>query len=1448
MEEALELARAKDTKERMAGVEHLHQHLEASRKSLTSAEVTSLVDVGLDLLKDNNFRVSQGALQALASAAVLSGEHLKLHFNALVPAVVERLGDNKQPVRDAARRLLLTLMEVSSPTIIVERAGSYAWTHRSWRVREEFARTVTSAIGLFAATELPLQRAILPPILQMLNDSNPGVREAAILCIEEMYTQAGPQFRDELQRHHLPSSTVKDINARLERIEPKIRSLDGLAGNYATGEMKPASINPKKSSPKAKSSTREMSLFGGESEATEKPIEPIKVYSEKELIREFEKIGSTLVPEKDWSVRIAAMQRVEALVCGGAADYPCFRGLLKQLVGPLSTQLSDRRSSIVKQACHLLSFLSKELLGDFEACAETFIPVLFKLVVITVLVIAESADNCIKTMLRNCKVARVLPRIADCAKNDRNAVLRARCCEYALLILEYWADAPEIHRSADLYEDLIKCCVADAMSEVRSTARMCYRMFTKTWPERSRRLFLSFDPVIQRIINEEEGGMHRRHASPSLRERSAQMSFNPQTSASSNVPGYGTSAIVAMDRSASLPSGTSISSGLLLSQAKSLSKGTERSLESVLHASKQKVTAIESMLRGLDLSEKYNPSTLRSSSLDLGVDPPSSRDPPLPLAVPASNHLANSLTLESTTSSMAKGSNRNGGLILSDIITQIQASKDPSKLSNRSNTASESLSAFSSYSAKRASERLQERGFVEENNDNREARRFMNPHIDRQYLDTPYKDANLRDSHNSYIPNFQKPLLRKHVAGRMSASRRKSFDDNQLSLGDLSSYVDGPASLNDALSEGLSPSSDWCARVAAFNYLRSLLQQGPKGIQEVLQSFEKVMKLFFQHLDDPHHKVAQAALSTLADIIPSCRKPFESYMERILPHVFSRLIDPKELVRQPCSTTLDIVSKTYGIDSLLPALLRSLDEQRSPKAKLAVIEFAVSSFNKHAVNSEGSGNSGILKLWLAKLTPLVHDKNTKLKEASITCIISVYSHYDSTAVLNFILSLSVEEQNLLRRALKQYTPRIEVDLMNFLQNKKERQRPKSSYDPHDVVGTSSEEGGYTGVSKKSHYFGRYSSGSIDSDGGRKWSSAQESTLITGSIGQVASDETHENLYQNLETGSNTEVLSSKTKDLTYMANTTGQSMGSWTSHLESVESGVNLEGLSTPHLGTNGLVSSDHLGVTEGLGHDNEASSELDLDHSRLTALKINSTPDTGPSIPQILHVICNGNDESPTASKRGALQQLIEASAADDDSIWSKYFNQILTVVLEVLDDSDSSIRELALSLIVEMLKNQKDSMEDSVELVIEKLLHVTKDIVPKVSSEAEHCLTIVLSQYDPFRCLSVIVPLLVTEDEKTLVICINCLTKLVGRLSQEELMAQLPSFLPALFDAFGNQSADVRKTVVFCLVDIYIMLGKSFLPHLEGLNSTQLRLVTIYANRISQARTGITIDANHD
>ena len=44
-------------------------------------------------------------------------------------------------------------------------------------------------------------------------------------------------------------------------------------------------------------------------------------------------------------------------------------------------------------------------------------------------------------------------------------------------------------------------------------------------------------------------------------------------------------------------------------------------------------------------------------------------------------------------------------------------------------------------------------------------------------------------------------------------------------------------------------------------------------------------------------------------------------------------------------------------------------------------------------------------------------------------------------------------------------------------------------------------------------------------------------------------------------------------------------------------------------------------------------------------------------------------------------------------------------------------------------------------------------------------------------------------------LTVFVVTIVQLVGRLSQEELIDQLPTFLPALFDAFNNQSPDVRK-----------------------------------------------------
>lgn len=119
------------------------------------------------------------------------------------------------------------------------------------------------------------------------------------------------------------------------------------------------------------------------------------------------------------------------------------------------------------------------------------------------------------------------------------------------------------------------------------------------------------------IIDEEDGGFHRRYSSTLICDRTFKIPFThtaPQTTS----PGYDSSSIIALDRSTSLPSGISLSSGLLKSQAKSLGKEASGTLERVLHGSKKKVSAIETMLRGLEVSDKEN--TYCSSSLDLGIN------------------------------------------------------------------------------------------------------------------------------------------------------------------------------------------------------------------------------------------------------------------------------------------------------------------------------------------------------------------------------------------------------------------------------------------------------------------------------------------------------------------------------------------------------------------------------------------------------------------------------------------------------------------------------------------------------------------------------------------------------------------------------------------------------------------------------------------------------------
>jgi CLIP-associating protein 1/2 len=75
--------------------------------------------------------------------------------------------------------------------------------------------------------------------------------------------------------------------------------------------------------------------------------------------------------------------------------------------------------------------------------------------------------------------------------------------------------------------------------------------------------------------------------------------------------------------------------------------------------------------------------------------------------------------------------------------------------------------------------------------------------------------------------------------------------------------------------------------------------------------------------------------------------------------------------------------------------------------------------------------------------------------------------------------------------------------------------------------------------------------------------------------------------------------------------------------------------------------------------------------------------------------------------------------------------------------------------------------------------------------------------------------------------------------RMPRQRVFEHLDVVLPGVVVALGNTSSEVRKAAVFCLVDVYMILGEQVMPYLaKDLTPSQMKLVTIYIGRQQQER----------
>jgi hypothetical protein len=80
---------------------------------------------------------------------------------------------------------------------------------------------------------------------------------------------------------------------------------------------------------------------------------------------------------------------------------------------------------------------------------------------------------------------------------------------------------------------------------------------------------------------------------------------------------------------------------------------------------------------------------------------------------------------------------------------------------------------------------------------------------------------------------------------------------------------------------------------------------------------------------------------------------------------------------------------------------------------------------------------------------------------------------------------------------------------------------------------------------------------------------------------------------------------------------------------------------------------------------------------------------------------------------------------------------------------------------------------------------------------------------------------------------LALQSLSCAVTHLTSPQLLELLPAITEVVLPHFTSSLVDIRKGVVFILVEVYLIIGDSLYPFVRGLAPSQRKLLTVYIER---------------
>ena len=235
-------------------------------------------------------------------------------------------------------------------------------------------------------------------------------------------------------------------------------------------------------------------------------IIPMNFKSKTALTQEFDEIYKMTENTKiDWRKRELAIKKIGRICLGNLGKSETFLQFFNGQIYPnLDIQLADLRSSLMKEACRIVSLCARELGMLIETPLYHMMSqyVLFKIAGNTNKVISENSSKCILNIVKYVHSVKIIISICEqrVLKANFVKVIVAQCLYYILCLYK----DNLILKTIGILLDTIKILLTDPNSEVRLTARRVFIAYKKRFPNKAEEFFNEFEKSVQKQIIEDE--------------------------------------------------------------------------------------------------------------------------------------------------------------------------------------------------------------------------------------------------------------------------------------------------------------------------------------------------------------------------------------------------------------------------------------------------------------------------------------------------------------------------------------------------------------------------------------------------------------------------------------------------------------------------------------------------------------------------------------------------------------------------------------------------------------------------------------------------------------------------------------------------------------------------------------------------------------------------------